>query len=56
MKSTLAIVAFILAAFTLVGSIDYATEAELAAEHYGAAHRVPGDSNNAPQHIARSAP
>jgi hypothetical protein len=37
MKSTLAIVAFILAAFTLVGSIDYATEVELAAEHYAAA-------------------
>lgn len=40
MKSPLAALVFILAAFVLVGSIDYATESEIAAEHYAAAHRI----------------
>ena len=40
MKSPLAVLIFILAAFLLVGSLDYATEADIAAEHYAAAHRI----------------
>lgn len=52
MKSTTAILAFILAAFAVVGTIDYQVAADAAAEHYAAAHRAPLGSFDTPEHLA----